>query len=104
MTPQFHVVYDDWFSTTAPDGDVDYSKFQDLLLAPNARYCTPLDDDFSPELIDEWLTGTEKETRDAYRQQLVTGHVSPVAPLERERSQGQGHQEQPSSSPTRVPS
>ena len=89
ITPQFHVVYDDYFSTTAPDGDIDYSKFTELLLTPNARYLTPLDPDYVPDLSDEWLTPSEREARDAVRQQMVTGHISPVAPLERENRQQQ---------------
>ena len=63
ITTQFHVVFDDAFSTVPHNGEIDPTSWQSLITVPqledgnfhNVRLQTPLDPADNPELDDEWL-------------------------------------------------
>jgi hypothetical protein len=55
VTPQLHVIYDEWLGTvSARDGPFDVKVWNNLFL--NHRDYVPDEDDVPPELADEWLT------------------------------------------------
>jgi hypothetical protein len=60
ISPQFHVVYDDFFETVHTDGADPPDVWSDLVIVQS--YCAPLDDDdpeYLPELGNEWLSSSE---------------------------------------------
>jgi hypothetical protein len=57
ITPQFHVVYDDWFSIVAADEQAPPPNWADLI--ENASECVLDDPDRAPELHEEWMDATE---------------------------------------------
>ena len=77
ITPQFHVVHDDNFSTVDSTGDVDFAKFERLLVTPHTRVRVPLEDPDSVILNDDWLTPSEQEARDAIRVEAAHGRSRP---------------------------
>ena len=63
VSPQFHVVFDDWFSTVnsdemSPDDDVQGKQWTDLF--QGSRFLTLFDEGDPVELDDEWLTELER--------------------------------------------
>ena len=63
VSPQFHVVFDDWFTTVSskPDGSeepIDGDDWTNLLMSD--RFLVHFDEDDSVELDDEWLTELER--------------------------------------------
>ena len=65
ISPQFHIVYDDLFSTVlATDKSEAMTRlWEDLLTLPNNRLQVALDQDDNPELEDHWLTDSELESK-----------------------------------------
>ena len=64
ITPQFHVVYDDWFETVFASADLEPPEWEDLV--NYSRFRNVLDDDFdSPVLNVDWLSDTDKLARRA---------------------------------------
>jgi hypothetical protein len=64
ISPQFHVVYDDFFETVHTNGDDPPDVWSDLVIVPT--YHAHLDDDAPesiPELSDEWLNPSELADR-----------------------------------------
>jgi hypothetical protein len=66
VSPQFHVVFDDWFSTvnaadTSPDDSIDDEQWTELFM--NERFKAHFDDEDPVELEDEWLTQLEQQER-----------------------------------------
>ena len=57
ISPQFHVVLDDWFETVSANEDTPPENWDDLIFG--SRYATAFDDDTHIELQDEWLDPTE---------------------------------------------
>jgi hypothetical protein len=58
VTPQFHVIYDELFTTVrALDGPFNADTWNDFLI--NHREYIPNEDDVPPELADEWRTQDE---------------------------------------------
>ena len=57
ITPQFHVVFDDSFSTVPHNGQIDVDAWRDLITSDpsETRIYTPVDDMMELELADEWL-------------------------------------------------
>ena len=66
ISPQFHVVYDDYFTTTGADGNVEPQEWQDLL--SHSRDWA-LEDEVSsgPELAAEWLDEQERASEQLLR-------------------------------------
>ena len=65
ISPQFHVVYDDLFSTVFASDDTEESAelWEKLLTLPNNKLQVLLDQDDDPELEDHWLTDSELESK-----------------------------------------
>ena len=73
VTAQFHVVYDDWFSSIPnynhPDGGDELLNLQDLLHLSEGTRVFYLDEEFdeqgapipAPVLADEWMTQSERD-------------------------------------------
>ena len=66
ISPQFHVVFDDWFTTVdsreeSTEDSIDSTKWTDLFL--NERFSIEFDGDDPIELEDEWLSDLEKAER-----------------------------------------
>ncbi|MGH3053715.1 MAG: hypothetical protein ACRDL7_01895, partial [Gaiellaceae bacterium] len=66
VTPQYHVVFDDWFSTvTCPDDHVP-ETWEDLFLHHRSQILEP--DQVGPPLADEWLDADSRAQRNAQRE------------------------------------
>ena len=57
ITPQFHLVYDDWFSTIATDGQAPPPNWADLV--ERTSECVLDDPQRAPELAEEWMDEME---------------------------------------------
>jgi transposase InsO family protein len=88
ITTQFHVVFDDAFTTVPHNGDLNLKAYQDLIMTPrlqeatfeNAHLRVTLDPTDSPELDDEWYDADTRALRDLERRRRV------VAAYQREPS------------------
>ena len=67
ISPQFHLVFDDWFETV--HSDIKPPPQWDHLCTFQ-RFETYFDTDAPPPLADEWLTPTEQEQAKSYRRTL----------------------------------
>ena len=98
VTPQFHVVYDDLFTTLPSNVDPNQveppSNWDNLLMFSRRRHVE--DDDEPPPLSDEWLDTGELKERKKQRAQRIqqrqnlmpTLHpIQPTLPSEREQEQ-----------------
>ena len=63
ISPQFHVVFDDLFSTVHTNESETPREWNKLISMPSARFQVALDESAELELADEWLTPTELESR-----------------------------------------
>ena len=64
ISPQFHVVYDDTFSTVHHNQDMHASEqWNKLFTSPFSRVRIFLDQTDDPELSEEWLTTEERQAR-----------------------------------------
>ena len=63
ISPQFHVVFDDMFSTVMSSTAADPEVWIRLVTSRNSRIQVMLDQEDDPELDDEWLTADEQLTR-----------------------------------------
>jgi hypothetical protein len=77
ITPQYHLVFDDFFETVFSDGEQEPSVWPDLVVF-NSFANSFDDDDYRPELSTEWLNPVELEHRVAAqereRDRLVRGN------------------------------
>ena len=72
ISPQFHVVFDDMFtSVVSNQTEVVPKIWTSLLMSPSARLHVTLDTEAQVELDDEWLTPEESLKREATRRQLL---------------------------------
>ena len=68
ISPQFHVVFDDSFSTVCSQLDSDTPpSFWNEFDLDEFLYQIPLDADFTTTLADEWLTPQEREEKECTR-------------------------------------
>ena len=56
ISPQYHVVFDEMFSTVTSIAAADPKVGIRLLISRNSRIQVMLDQEYDPELYDEWLT------------------------------------------------
>lgn len=64
ITPQFHMVYDDFFETVHSDEDQEPKEWLELVTLN--RFQSDIDsDDYIPDLPDEWLNPQERQEREA---------------------------------------
>lgn len=64
ISAQWHVVYDDTFSSVHSPAEEVPAIWHQLLMSRSARQQIPLDDDASPWLADEWLTPEDRAVKD----------------------------------------
>ena len=79
ISPQFHVVFDDWFSTVAATGDDELeldSKLWEDLLVDDRFLLSEFDDDDPVQLGDEWLTEQERLDRHQKATARVQEHMA----------------------------
>ena len=75
ITPQFHCVFDDGFTTVpSPQGTIDQASWTQLITSPNNRLQVLLDATDDPDIGDEWLDPTERTLRDAQRREHAVRH------------------------------
>ena len=63
ISPQFHVVYDDFFETVAASADLEPPEWRTLW--QSSRFLNDFDDDDRPQLHVDWLSDTDKLARKA---------------------------------------
>ena len=63
ISPQFHVVFDDLFSTVHANESETPREWSKLISMPSARFQMDVEDSAELELAYEWLTPTEQESR-----------------------------------------
>lgn len=79
ITTQFHVVFDDAFTTVPHNGEINIQAYQNLIMTPrfseftfeNVHLKVPLDPTDSPELDDEWYDADTRALRDLERRRHV---------------------------------
>ena len=62
ISPQFHVVFDEMFSTVMSSTAADPEVWIMLVTSSNSRIQVMLYHEYDPELDDEWLTADEQLT------------------------------------------
>jgi hypothetical protein len=95
ITPQYHLVFDDFFETIFLDGEQEPSVWPDLVVFQS--FANDFDvEGYRPELSDEWLNPIELQERvtrqKLERDQLVRGVDNVPQPYEKRRSQTFHHQ------------
>ena len=60
ISPQYHVVFDEMFSTVASSTDADPEVWIRLATPSNSRIPVMLDQEDDPALDDEWLTSDKR--------------------------------------------
>ena len=75
ISPQFHVVFDDMFSTVMSSTATDPEVWITLVTSKNSRIQVMLDQEDDPELDDEWLTAHEQLTRFSKAREKIVGRT-----------------------------
>ena len=75
ISPQYHVVFDDMFSTVTSITSTDPEVWIKLITSRNSRIQVMLDQEYDPELYDEWLTADEQLTRFSKAREQIIGRV-----------------------------
>jgi hypothetical protein len=84
ITPQFHCVYNSEFQTTHAGDGTTPSEWRDLII--NHQYATPLDEDTTLQLPEEWLTADEiacrcdRQNASSQPPLATTPNISPAPP------------------------
>jgi hypothetical protein len=94
VTSQFHVIYDELFTTVgALDGPFNADTWNDLFI--NHREYISDEDDVPPELADEWLTQDEIRRRQRAPEPLM----APLGPIDAPQNPGQAITDAPEPDP-----
>ena len=75
ISPQFHVVFDDMFSTVMISTAADPEVWIRLVTSRNSSIQVMLDQEDDPELDDEWLTADEQLTHFRKAREKIVGRV-----------------------------
>ena len=75
ISPQFHVVFDDMFSTVTSSTSADPEVWIRLVTSRNSRIQVMLDQEDDPELDDEWLTADEQLKHFRKAREQIVGRV-----------------------------
>ena len=77
ITPQYHVVFDDSFSSVHCSSQQAPKIWEELITSPGARFEVKLDDQDDPEHADEWLSECDALARsNAQRDQILKEKLS----------------------------
>ena len=85
ISPQFHVVYDNLFTTVNSNEAQVNQDLARLISFPNAHLQVLLDNEWHPDLDDDWLTVEEIEARDNEEQMKVVQTSGTTWPIEHAR-------------------
>ena len=75
ISPHYHVVFDDMFSTFMSSAAAYPEVYIRLVTSRNSRIQVMLDQEYDPELDDEWLTSDERLTRFSKAREKIVGRV-----------------------------
>ena len=75
ISPQFHVVFDEMFSTVMSITAADPEVWIRLVTSRNSRIQVILDQEYDPELDNEWLTANEHLTSFSKSREQIVGRV-----------------------------
>ena len=75
ISPQYHVLFDDIFSTVMISTAADPEFWISLVTSRNSRIQVMIDQEDNPELDDEWLNANEQLTRFSKARQKIVGRV-----------------------------
>ena len=75
ISPQYHVVFDDMFSTVMSGTAADPEVWIRLFTSSNSRIQVMLDKEYYLDLNDEWLTVYEQLTRFSKAREQIVGRV-----------------------------
>ena len=75
ISPQYHVVFDEMFSTVMISTYADPEVLIRLVTSRNSRIQVMLDQENDPELDNEWLTDDEQLTRFSKARKKILGKV-----------------------------
>ena len=75
ISPQYHVVFDDMFSTVMISKSADTEVLIRLVTSRNSRIQVMLDQEDDPELDDEWLTAEDHLTCFSKARDQIVGRV-----------------------------
>ena len=75
ISPQFHIVFDDMFTTiNSNNEEVAPRMWTSLITSPSARLHVTLDQNVAPELDDEWLSPADLASRKAAKKEWALQH------------------------------
>ena len=74
ISPQYHVIFDDIFSTVVSITAADPEVWVRMVTLRNSRIQVMLDQEDDPELDDEWLTDYEQLTRFSKAIEQIVGN------------------------------
>ena len=75
ILPQYHVVFDDMLSTVASSTASDPEVWIRLITSRKSRIHVMLDQEYDPDLDDEWLTSDERLTSFSKAREKIVGRV-----------------------------
>ena len=75
ISPQYHVIFDDIFSTVTSITSADPEVWITLVIPRNSMIQVMLDQEYDPELDDEWLTDDDQLTRFSKAREQIVGRV-----------------------------
>ena len=75
ISPKYHIVFDDMFSTVMSSTASDPEVWIRLVTSRNPRIQIMLDQEDDPELDDEWLTADDQLTRFSKAREQIVGRV-----------------------------
>ena len=75
ISPQYHVVFDDMFSTVMASTAKDPEVWIRLVTSRNSRIQVMLDQEDDPELDEEWLTADEQLKRFSKAREQIVGRA-----------------------------
>ncbi len=87
ITPQFHVVFDDSFTSVHSNTQVPPKIWEKLITSTKSKHQVALDADDDSELADEWLTEGEILARDNARRQAALHESLPPSIVPEEAHQ-----------------
>jgi len=62
MSPQYHVVHNNFFETVYADGEEPPGEWAELVTLNSHNVALDDDGDYEPQLNDEWLTPEERQS------------------------------------------
>jgi len=98
VSPQFHVVFDDWFSTVSSDGEAKDDELESpewINMFSNERFQVALDPDEDIELNEEWLTEMERLEKHQRAADRMANQLPTVAQQSNEKPMTNGSTRQP---------